>query len=409
MATETEETKSNGTAIEKVQSSSKVRDQFILLGKELVKAFPERQHQVRGLLVATLAGEHLFLIGPPGTGKSLICRAFASAFTDSKFFDYLLTRYTEPNELFGPIDLQAWNQKGVYERRVAGYLPTAHFAFLDEIFKANSAILNSLLTAVNERMFFDDGRAKPIPLETVVCASNEQPSETELEALFDRFLMRYPVHYVKDPKSFRHIVRSTVDGTTMPKMPTMTLAGLAEARREVAQIGVPDSTIDSLFQLRADLENEGITVSDRRWARLMKITRAYAYFCGDTEVDPLHFEILVPGLWREEEEWQKVQSIVAKVSAPQLADAVAVYDAIMEQVNGLPATGDIHETGGAVAADIKHAKDRLKELGRAANAEGVRRRIRSMIKELTKSHNQIIDRVRDYYGMNDTDEEEIPF
>jgi len=145
----------------------------------LTARFRERDAEVRGLLVAALAGEHCLMIGPPGTGKSALARAFADALGGANYFEWLLTRFSTPEELYGPISL-AGLKADRFKRVTAGKLPECHVAFLDEIFKSNSAVLNSLLSAVNERIFHDDGAARQIPLLTCVAASNEMPEGPEL-------------------------------------------------------------------------------------------------------------------------------------------------------------------------------------------------------------------------------------
>ena len=140
------------------------------------------------MLIAAIAGEHMVLIGPPGTAKSAVIRAF-SKLIDAKYFEYLLTRFSEPNELFGPVDIQGFRQ-GSYRRVTTGMLPEAEIVFLDEAFKANSAILNSLLTLLNERRFNNGATVTRVPLISLFAASNEVPGSDNLDAIFDRFLLR---------------------------------------------------------------------------------------------------------------------------------------------------------------------------------------------------------------------------
>src|SRR5687767_2684039 len=143
---------------------------------------------IRLLLIAIVAGEHCVLLGPPGTAKSALIRTLAEL-TQAKYFEYLLTRFTEPNEIFGPVDIAAFRE-GVYRRNTAGMLPEAEIVFLDEVFKSNSAILNALLTLLNERRFTSGGKRIECPLISAFGASNEVPADESLSALFDRFLLR---------------------------------------------------------------------------------------------------------------------------------------------------------------------------------------------------------------------------
>lgn len=150
--------------------------------------FLDKQEVIRLLLVSVAAGEHMLLVGPPGTAKSALVRTFAKLI-DARYFEYLLTRFTEPNELFGPVDIRAFRE-GTYTRKTETMLPEAEIVFLDEIFKSNSAILNSLLTILNERKFANGSRIMDVPLLSMFGASNEVPNDDNLAAIFDRFLLR---------------------------------------------------------------------------------------------------------------------------------------------------------------------------------------------------------------------------
>jgi MoxR-like ATPase len=161
--------------------------------------FVGKQHLVDLMTVCAAAQEPLLLVGPPGTAKSDLVLKFRDAVGVSQddYFEYMLTRFTEPSEVFGPIDIELL-RKGQYKRRVSGKLPTARLVFLDEIFKSNSAILNALLTVINERKFYQDGLPVPVKLKILFAATNEIPEHTELAALKDRFCLKVPCRSVQD-------------------------------------------------------------------------------------------------------------------------------------------------------------------------------------------------------------------
>src|ERR1017187_2135684 len=158
------------------------------LARALQDRFLGKDEVIRLLLIATIAGEHAVLIGPPGTAKSALLRTF-SRLISAQYFEYLLTRFTEPNEIFGPVDIGAFRE-GRYERRTEGMLPEAEIVFLDEVFKSNSAILNALLTLLNERRYTSGGRVLRCPLLSAFGASNEVPGDETLTAIYDRFILR---------------------------------------------------------------------------------------------------------------------------------------------------------------------------------------------------------------------------
>ena len=155
----------------------------------------ERETEVRLLLLAAFCGEHLLLLGPPGTAKSELGRRLSAVCGGASFFERLLTRFSVPEELFGPLSMRGL-ENDQYVRQTDGYLPTATVAFVDEVFKANSAILNSLLTILNERLFDNGNERVEVPLLCLVGASNELPESEELDALYDRFLLRCAVEQV---------------------------------------------------------------------------------------------------------------------------------------------------------------------------------------------------------------------
>src|SRR5271163_252141 len=157
----------------------------------LGRFFVQKQEIIDLMVVAAIAQEPLLLVGPPGTAKSDLVLKFKDALgvSEEDYFEYMLTRFTEPSEIIGPIDINLLRE-GRYVRREQGKLPTARLAFLDEIFKSNSAILNILLTIINEKKFYQDGAPQPVRLRVLFAATNEVPEQGELAALKDRFVLK---------------------------------------------------------------------------------------------------------------------------------------------------------------------------------------------------------------------------
>lgn len=279
--------------------------------------FIEREGEVEALLVALLSRQHLLLIGPAGTGKSALSTELSKIIDGSNYFQWLLTRFSTPEELFGVLSLKDLEQ-GVYKRNVADKMPVANMAFLDEIFKANSAILNSLLTIINERIYFNNGTPLKVPLMSVVGASNEYPEEGEgLEALFDRFLLRFEVNYVEDNNNFISMLKNKGQATVAPTMKLSELEGLQFA---VDMVQIPDEIYQNLSFIRQDLKDEGIVPSDRRFKQSLSILQAKAFLDGRNSVDIKDMLILKNSLWETADQKEKTLEIVYKYSIDELAE-----------------------------------------------------------------------------------------
>lgn len=264
-------------------ATRRLRQRLASLIDHLEAGLIERGRVVRLAFLAALAGEHTLLVGPPGTAKSELARRLHLAFAGARYFERLLTRFTVPEELFGPLSISALEQDR-YERMTAGFLPQATIAFIDEVFKANSAILNALLTLLNEREFDNGAGRERCPLVSVIGATNEVPADEVAEAFFDRFLMRLPVGPVS-AASFRSLLERG-GAPVPPAAEALGEADLAALHADAARVSLPENVAGLLAELREMLAGEQVYVSDRRWVKVASLLKVAAASEGRATVAP---------------------------------------------------------------------------------------------------------------------------
>jgi MoxR-like ATPase len=335
--------------------SHALKPRFDAIRRELEQKFLAKEEIIRLMLISAIAGEHMVLIGPPGTAKSALIRAFARLI-DARYFEYLLTRFSEPNELFGPVDIQSF-RSGSYRRVVNGMLPEAEIVFLDEAFKANSAILNSLLTLLNERRFNNGAQLVKVPLISLFAASNEVPSSDNLDAIFDRFLLRvhsdnldsYHFHELmtkglalerlasRDDTEAKGAVPappplpsnvSTSGEYARPNVPAprqntgalLSAGDLHSCRRTLLErVEFPEDFLATYKGLCFQLRGEGISLSDRRVVRLLKLFAASAFLDGRTRVHEGDLFILRHA-WNNLDQREILDDVVEPVVAQYYAE-----------------------------------------------------------------------------------------
>ena len=292
-----------------------INDRLRALAGALERQFLGKDEIIRLLLIAVVAGEHCVLLGPPGTAKSALIRSLAELM-QARYFEYLLTRFTEPNEIFGPVDIAAFRE-GQYRRNTSGMLPEAEIVFLDEVFKSNSAILNALLTLLNERKYTSGGQIIRCPLISVFAASNEVPGDETLTAIFDRFLLRVRSENL-DAYHFSDLLLRGVELEVKQMsgqryQPLLGAKELTELGKTFGQrMNFTDGFLSAykglVFQTRA----EGVSLSDRRVVKMLKLFAASAFIDGRATADASDFFVL-KHIWNNEDQADILQAIVTPV------------------------------------------------------------------------------------------------
>lgn len=312
------------------------------LAKALSDGVYEREETIKLCLLAALAGESVFLLGPPGIAKSLIAKRLIQAFDNSSYYEYLMTRFSTPEEVFGPLSIQELKDNGRYVRLTEGYLPTAQVVFLDEIWKAGPAILNTLLTVVNEKTFKNGSEIQRVPMRLLVSASNELPDEDSgLDALYDRMLVRVFVNRIQNKQNFKSMLTvGTAQEAQIPPDLAITDQEYHQWQSELEQLELSDEVFEKLFELKSMLEQAatGTTgldaaetdmyVSDRRWKKAVKLLKASAYFNGRDAINPLDLLLLQDCLWNSPESREMVRKVVREFALNHAFDQQEVEQQI---------------------------------------------------------------------------------
>lgn len=276
--------------------------------EELKQTFLERSELIDGALTGLICAQHVLIVGPPGTAKSMLANEVCRRIEGTQYFQWLLTRFTTPEELFGAVSLKALEEDD-YRRVTARKLPEAHIAFLDEIFKANSSILNAILSIINERVFFNGKQMSQVPLLTLFGASNELPEEDELRALYDRFLLRFVVEYISEDFRFLRML----EGRASSERTTISLEELRLIQQEARDVEVASHVYKTIADIRRELGKKNMVASDRRYHQCLALLQAHAYLNGRKTVSENDLLFLEHALWNDPGEQTEVRSTIKEM------------------------------------------------------------------------------------------------
>lgn len=336
-----------------------LQQKFALTEQSLNTRLVERTEFVRILTLAIIGKLNVFALGEPGVAKTAGVTMFkehVADFPDDGYFWRLLTAFSEPNELFGPPDIAAMDE-GKWRHCTENTMVPAFLVLLDEIFKANSAILNSLLTYMNEHVFHNDVPIE-VPVWSVIGLSNETPKGAELNAMFDRLELRMIVKRISSSSGFVQMLRQQSAG---PIVPTLTVADVMQAQAEVEAITLTDEIYDAMLTLRQDLHVDGVDPTDRRMARSLQIVRAATWLRGGTVAEVNDMRDLRHSLWDEETERATVDSHVLRLASPLDAEAMLLredVDALSEEYDLILRDSDNENQQNKRAIDLHVKLDR---------------------------------------------------
>lgn len=295
-------------------------DKFEELINVLNDGIYEKSKEISLALLAMIAGESVILLGPPGVAKSMVARQMKNALANGRSFEYLMSRFSIPDEIFGPVSISKLKDADRYERITDGYMPSADVVFLDEIWKAGPAIQNTLLTILNEKIFRNGDTDVRVPLKLLIAASNELPANDEgLEALWDRFLIRIVCKNIEDEHTFYQMILDDDEPASVPTNLQITEKEYADWQRQIAEVKVPEEILHCITYIRSQMKTvhvaENVTrnvyVSDRRWKHIIRLMKAAAFINGNGKVGFGELGILCHCLWNETDEIEHIAEIVA--------------------------------------------------------------------------------------------------
>jgi MoxR-like ATPase len=365
------------TARARQAGAEEARQALAQIEGELGSLFYEREEVIRGAILAVVVRENVLLLGPPGCGKSELCRELCYRIAGEEpgaYFEETLTRSSPDDVLFGPLSPKGLAEDR-YRRNTKLMLPEARVAFLDEIFKSGPSTLHALLRALNERTFKNDGVIHELPLELVMAASNELPEDSEqLEAFWDRLLLRYRVGPIKDPANLAAFLEAVNSGARSAPKTRLSPTALAAARQAAAAVDAR-AVLGKLQELTARLAGERIPVSVRRLGKCVNLVKAHAFLSGRTEAAEEDLSPLAHALWDHPEQAPKVRKMVMEVANPALEEARELLDEASEILeDALAAVADPakdkYDVGKEALAKFERVKERLVDLGADAKNAG---------------------------------------
>ncbi len=368
-----------------------------LFVEKLVEPFVGREEEARVIALGIVTGEHVVLIGEPGTCKSALARR-AADLINARFFKYLLTKFTEPDELFGPLDINALKQ-GRYVRITRNKLPEAEIAFIDEIFNANSAILNMFLTIMNERILYDGYSEIKVPLWSMIAASNNVPDESELQALYDRFLYRHFVMPVSEDK-WRKLLDAIWDierGLYQNPEPILSIDDIRRLNQLVFKVNL-EPIKEKLLRLYAIFEDQGIHITDRRKGKALKAIAGSALLDGRLVAKEEDLYVLKHVAPRDQDEMSQVYAILLdeiRATEKHLKELAEIEANAREAKEYILNVTDFDPRLVDYLRSFEAVRERIRKIADETSDEVVRKRALDVLSEI----NELIDLIKQKFMM----------
>jgi len=385
-------------AVEEQPKTNPLHDKVVSIRRALEGAMLEREDAIEALMLAFVTQEHVVFEGPPGTGKSYFVDALFSCMeADNRYVRRLIHKFMTPTELIGGMDLKHFQEHGRVRTVIERGPATAEAVFLDEIFKANGACLNSLLSLLNERLFMDQERGTiEVPLRMCAAASNEFPEDKSLAALYDRFLFRCQVSFLRPENRKRLLMRKAgQDKRAQAFEPPVQLTTdeWDQIAAEADEVTIPEAVIDAIQSLEHKLFHEhGLTSSDRRFVQALRAIKAAAWLDGDDEADVSHIEALRFVLWDTPEQREKVEDAIAAMDQGETKALIDAMDNALRAFHSRPTeNAALYEAIPQILAGIKAAAEQAREAvtsGRLSrkNVDKIKRRGA----EVAEAHKELI-------------------
>lgn len=359
---------------------------------ELKDSFLERDQEIDILATSLISEQSAVLVGPPGTGKSLLVRAFAKAL-ETSYFDYLITPYTTPDEIIGPISLKNLKEKDTIVRNLKGKIADSKVVFLDEVFKGNSGTSNAMLSVINEKVVdAGNGQKVKVPLELLIGASNEYPTGSSLSAFWDRWVFRREVSDIKSDFSFERMwLRPKTIGNIQSKISMDDI----KAIRKIAETVDTKPIFKYILELRNFAKEKQIQITLRRWNHARKALQARAAIDGRSECNESDIAILQDVLWNKPSQRKDICQKITELCYSYLSEANEIVDAAEQQYNiadtgrcddGTPATFD------QVSASNARLKEAISELEKIQEKHGSGK-IEPMINKVIKMQKRIARKI----------------